>query len=318
MRAMAIEEFGGPDRIRLMDLPKPVLGPDYVLIKVAAAGVNPVDWKVREGRLANRFPHHFPLILGWDVAGTVEDAGPAVTAFAPGDEVVAYARKSCVELGTYAEYVTVAEDSVARAPADVGAAAAAALPLAGLTAWQSVTAALGVTSRERVLVHGGSGGVGSFAVQLLVGMGAEVLATASSANHDFLRSLGAKPIDRNGDLMEQVRSLAPEGVDAVLDIAGGPPAVEASLPLIRHGGRVTSIQKPPSLDNDSRARGLWARYVFVRPSGAQLAELVRRVDSGDLNIHLERTYPLHRAAEAQEMLRGPGSVRGKLSLVVDE
>lgn len=316
MKAMAIEEFGGPDRIRLMDLPKPVLGPDYVLIKVAAAGVNPVDWKVREGNLASRFPHHFPLILGWDVAGTVEDAGPAVTTFAPGDEVVAYARKSCVEFGTYAEYVTVAEDSVARAPSKVSLAAAAALPLAGLTAWQTVTA-LGVASGERVLVHGGSGGVGSFAVQLLAGLGAEVLATASSANHDFLRSLGAKPIDYSGDLKEQVRSLAPEGVDAVLDINGGPPAVEASLPLIRDGGRVTSIRKPPSFDNDSRARGLWGRYVFVRPSGAQLAELVGKVDSGDLVIHLERTYPLHRAAEAQEMLRGSGSVRGKLSLVVD-
>jgi NADPH:quinone reductase-like Zn-dependent oxidoreductase len=317
MRAMAIEEFGGPERIRLMDLPKPVLGPDYVLIKAAAAGVNPVDWKVREGGLANRFPHHFPLILGWDVAGVVEDVGPAVTRFAPGDEVVAYARKSCVEFGTYAEYVTVVEDWVSPAPAVVGAPAAAALPLAGLTAWQTVVTALGVTSGERVLVHGGSGGVGSFAVQLLVGLGAEVLATASSASHEFLESLGAKPIDRHGDLVEQVKALASEGVDAVLDIAGGPPAVEESLPLIRDGGRVTSIQKPPPLDDESRARGLWARYVFVRPSGAQLAELVRRVDSGDLIIHLERTYPLHQAAEAQEMLRGGGSVRGKLSLIVD-
>jgi NADPH:quinone reductase-like Zn-dependent oxidoreductase len=318
MRAMAIEEFGGPERIRLMELPRPVLGPDYVLIRVAAAGVNPVDWKVREGNLANRFPHHFPLILGWDVAGTVEEVGPAVKNFSPGDEVVAYARKSCVELGTYAEYVTVQEDWVARAPAEVGAPAAAALPLAGLTAWQSAVGALEAKSGERVLVHGGSGGVGSFAVQILVGLGADVLATASPENHEFLRTLGAQPIDRHGDLAEQVRSIASEGVDAVLDIAGGPPAVEASLPLLRDGGRVTSIQKPPSLDDHDRARGLWARYVFVRPSGVELAELVRRVDSGELVIHLDRTYPLHQAAEAQEMLRGTGSVRGKISLIVED
>jgi NADPH:quinone reductase-like Zn-dependent oxidoreductase len=316
MRAMAIEEFGGPDRIQLMDLPRPVLGPDYVLIKVAAAGVNPVDWKVREGNLTNRFPHHFPLILGWDVAGVVEDVGPAVTTFVPGDEVVAYARKSCVELGTYAEYVTVVDDWVAAAPTAVEASSAAALPLAGLTAWQCVTEALRVTGGERVLVHGGSGGVGSFAVQLLAGLGAEVFATASSPNHDFLRSLGAEPIDRHRDLAPQVKDLAPEGVDAVLDIAAGSAAAEASLPLLRDGGRITSIQKPVSLDEEDRKRGLSARYVFVRPSGSELAELVRRVDAGELVIHLERTYPLEEAAEAQERLR-TGSVRGKLSLTVE-
>ncbi|MDQ4149909.1 MAG: NADP-dependent oxidoreductase [Actinomycetota bacterium] len=299
-----------------MELPRPVLGPDYVLIRVAAAGVNPVDWKVREGRLVSRFPHHFPLILGWDVSGTVEDVGPAVTRFKPGDEVVAYARKSCVEFGTYAEYVTVLDEAVALAPRTTDLVAAGALPLAGLTAWQAITDALQVRAGEQVVVHGGSGGVGSFAVQLLVSLGAEALATASRANHDYLSNLGAKPLDRHADITEQVRALAPGGVDAVLDIAGGPDAVKASLPLLKDGGRVTSILKPPSLDDEGRRRGLMGRYIFVRPWGEQLSELVSRVDAGGLNIHLHGTYSLEDAAKAQEELQG-GGVRGKLALVVE-
>lgn len=316
MKAAAITEFGGPETIRLMDLPQPLVGPDIVLIRAAGAGLNPADYKIREGRMINRYPHHFPLVLGWDVAGVVEAVGPAVTSFQPGDRVCAYARKFCVQHGTYAEYVAVVEESVAPAPRSVDLVRAAALPLASLTALQIIHS-LEVVSGENVLIHGGSGGVGSFAVQLLAGMGVRVLATGSPQSHDFLESLGAVAIDRHGDVVRQVQGVAPEGVDVVMDLAGGPQVVRASLPVTRDGGRVGSILGPVVLGDDDAARGLRARYVFVRPYGGQLADLVARVDDGSLSIHLHATFSLEQAAEAQRALEA-GGIRGKLALTIGE
>jgi NADPH:quinone reductase-like Zn-dependent oxidoreductase len=313
MRAAAIEEFGGPDKIKVMDLPKPVFGPDCVLIKVAAAGVNPIDWKTREGRQTSRYPHHFPLILGYDVAGVVEEVGKAVTAFRPGDRVCANARKSCVEWGTYAEWVAVAEESVALAPTSVDPVHAAALPLAALTAWQIIEA-LQVNAGQRVLVHGGSGGVGTYVLQLLKELGVEVLATSGPAGQAHMRELGAAPLDRHTDVAEQVRSVAPEGVDAIADLAG-PDAVSPTLPVLKNGGRIVSILLPPPIGDEEKKRGVTGTYVFVRPYGHQLKELVQRVDSGILAIHVERTYPLEEAAEAHKALQG-GGIRGKIALIV--
>lgn len=315
MEAVAIEQFGGPEHIRLMQRPIPVCGPDQVLIKTAAAGVNPVDYKIREGRLAGRFPHHFPLILGWDVSGEVETVGPAVTSFVPGDRVVAYARKSCVEWGTYAQYVAVPEEAVAVAPSTVDMATAACLPLAALTALQMIRG-IRAGPGDTVLVHGGSGGVGSFAVQLLANLGAGVIATGSPSSHDLIRALGATPVDRHGDVPEQVRRLAPGGVEVVLDIAGGPEAVKASLPLIKQQGKVASLLSPPELDSGCLARQITGRYFFVRPNGAQLAELVTMVEEGVLLIHLHRSFALEAAADAHEMLQG-GGVRGKIALKLE-
>jgi NADPH:quinone reductase-like Zn-dependent oxidoreductase len=313
MRAAAIEEFGGPDKIKLMDLPKPVFGPDYILIRAAAAGVNPVDWKIREGRQMSRYPHHFPLILGWDVAGVVEDVGIAVTSFQPGDRVTAYARKSCVEWGTYAEWVTVAEEAAAIAPTSVDLSHAAALPLSALTAWQLIEA-LQVKQGQRVLVHGGSGGVGSYVLQLLKDLGVVVLATSGPNGQAFMRALGAIPLDRHSDVAEQVRSIAPEGVDAIADLAG-PTAVEATLPVLKDGGRIVSILLPPPIGDEEKKRGVTGRYIFVRPYGDQLEQLVDRVDAGILTIHVDRTYPLEQAAEAHQALQG-GGIRGKIALIV--
>lgn len=315
MRAAAIEQFGGPEQIRMMQRPIPVFGPDQVLIKAAASGVNPVDYKIREGRMTGRFPHHFPLILGWDVAGEVEAVGPAVTSFVPGDRVVAYARKSCIEWGTYASYVAVGEEAVAIAPSTVDMAAAACLPLAALTALQMIRG-IQAAPGDTVLVHGGSGGVGSFAVQLLKNVGAGVIATGSPPSHGFIRSLGGTPVDRHEDLLEQVRPLAPDGVEVMLDIAGGPEAVKASLPLIKDGGKVASLLSSPEPDAGSRARGIKGRYFFVRPAGAQLSELARMVEEGALVIHLHQSFPLEGAAEAHEMLQG-GGVMGKIALKLD-
>ncbi|MEX2551578.1 MAG: NADP-dependent oxidoreductase [Actinomycetota bacterium] len=313
MRAAAIEEFGGPDKIKVMDLPKPVFGPDCVLIKVAAAGVNPIDWKTREGRQTSRYPHHFPLILGFDAAGVVETVGAAVTKFRPGDAVIAYARKSCVEWGTYAEWVAVAEEAVAIAPGSVDLVHAAALPLSALTARQIVDA-LQVKRGERVLVHGGSGGVGTYVLQLLKELGVEVLATSGPMGQSHIQGLGAIPLDRHSDVAEQVRSVASEGVDAIADLAGAD-AVQPTLPILKDGGRIVSILLPPPIGDEETGRGVTGRYVFVRPYGDQLADLVKKVDSGLLTIHLERTYPLEQATESHKALQG-GGIRGKIALIV--
>lgn len=314
MKAAAINEFGGPDKIELMDLPPPLVGPDIVLVRAAAAGVNPADWKIREGRMTERYPHNFPLILGWDVAGVVEAVGAAVTEFKPGDRVCAYARKFCIGQGTYAEQVAVVEESVAPAPASLDLTAAAALPLASLTALQTIHA-VEAMSGETLLVHGGAGGVGSFAVQLLVEMGVTVLATGRQESAEYLLALGAVPVDRLGDVVRQVQAVAPDGVDAVLDLAGGPDAVRASLPVMKDGARVCSILGPPDLGGDGAARGLRSRYVFVRPYGGQLTDLVAKVDAGTLKVNLHATYPLEKAAEAHRALQA-GGVRGKIAITI--
>lgn len=314
MKAMVIDGFGGPEVLRLAEVDYPLMGPDQVLIRTRVAGVNPVDFKTIAGRQAQRYPHHFPLIPGWDVGGTVEATGNAVTRFQPGDDVVAFARKSCVQHGTYAQYVSVAEESVALAPKSVDMVAAAGLPLASLTALQVIQAAE-IDGEQVVLVHGGSGGVGSFAVQLLRDRGATVLATSGAASHDYLSGLGARPLDRHGDVPAAVRELFPDGVDAALDLAGGQDLVQLSLPLLKDGGRVASILAAPDIPSEHASRGVQGRYVFVRPYGDQLAGLVDMVDAGRLSVNVHRAFDLPEAADALRLLQG-GGIRGKLVLRV--
>ncbi|MGH9151166.1 MAG: NADP-dependent oxidoreductase, partial [Acidimicrobiales bacterium] len=192
MRAMAIDEFGGPELLHLADLPEPVIGPDVVLVRARAAGVNPVDYKVRKGGLANRYPCDFPLVPGWDVAGVVEATGPAVPELSEGDEVVGYVRRDHIRWGTYAELVPAPVRTLAPKPPSLSWAEAAALPLAGLTAWQALTRVLHVGKGDVVLVHAAAGGVGTFAVQLAQVLGARVVGTAGEANFAHLRRLGAE------------------------------------------------------------------------------------------------------------------------------
>ncbi|HET7487039.1 MAG TPA: NADP-dependent oxidoreductase [Acidimicrobiales bacterium] len=309
MHAIAISRYGGPEVLEPTELPSPPLGPDVVLVRTRAAGVNPVDYKAVAGGLEGGFPCHFPLVPGWDVAGTVEAAGPDVAEFAPGDEVIAYARRDDVQWGTYAELVPVPVRAVAPKPASTGWAEAGALPLAGLTAWQALERGLGVGAGDVVLVHAAGGGVGHLAVQLaLVRGAARVIGTASPSTFDFVRSLGAEPVAYGPGLAERVLDLVPGGVDAVLDLAGGE-ALAATPALLKPAGRLTSILEP---DTVAKLEG---RYVFVRPDGAQLAELGRLVDEGRLGVHLERTFPLDDAADAHRQLMDR-HVHGKLALML--
>ena len=290
-----------------MELPEPKVGPDVVLVRTRAAGVNPVDHKMREGGVDGRFPSHFPLVPGWDVAGTVEEVGPDVSEFRPGDEVIGYVRRDDVHWGTYTDLVPAPLRTLAAKPASAGWAEAAALPLAGLTAWQALTRGLDVGDGDVVLVHAAAGGVGSFAVQLAGVLGAaRVIGTASEGTHAYLRDLGAEPVTYGDGLAERVRELAPEGVTAVLDLVGGE-ALEVSADLLAPGGRLTSVREP------DKVKELGGRYVFVRPDGAQLAELSRLVDTGRLRIPIHETFPMERAADAQRLVEG-GHVHGKVVL----
>jgi NADPH:quinone reductase-like Zn-dependent oxidoreductase len=316
MRAMAITEFGGPDRLQPTELDDPIVGPDSVLIRVRAAGINPVDYKIRQGNLTGRIPHVFPVIPGWDAAGVVEQAGPAVTDFAPGDEVYAYCRKDFVRDGTYAELVSTRDYAVARKPARLSFEEAGGLPLAGLTALQLLRDAMDIKAGERVLIHAAAGGVGSFAVQIAKYDDAHVIATAGAANHDYLRELGADDVIdyASEDFVAAVRERYPDGIDAVADIVGGEVQERSAEVLAPGRGRLGSIIAPPD-EQALRDRGLRGHYVFVRPSASGLRVLAAMADAGRLRVHLSDVVPLDEAARAHETLEG-GHVRGKIVLRV--
>ena len=308
MKAIALQRYGGPEVLELLELPEPKVGPDSVLIRARAAGVNPVDFKVREGRLDGRIPAHFPLVPGWDVAGVVERVGPAVRTYRQGDEVIAYNRQDHLQWGTYAELVSAPVRTMARKPASLGWEEAAALPLAGLTAYQALTAGLELVAGETVLVHAAAGGVGSMAVQIARILRAEAIGTASPGNHDYLRSLGAHPVAYGNGLVEAIHQLRPDGVDAVLDLIGGP-VLAASLELLRLPHRVTSIVDAAGVGE------LGGRYVFVAPDTAELEQLCGWVDDGLLRVELAASFPLEQAADAHRLLEG-GHVRGKVVLTI--
>ncbi|MGW9265627.1 NADP-dependent oxidoreductase [Gordonia terrae] len=307
MRAITYDRFGGPDVLELTDLPTPKVGPDSVLVRVRASSVNPVDWKVREGYLAEIMDTVFPVVPGWDVAGVVEQVGLDTPEFEVGDEVFGYVRKDVVggEVagGTFAELVAAPVRTLAHKPSGWSFEEAAAVPLAGLTAYQTIRRA-GVQSGHTVLVHAASGGVGSFAVQIARSLGARVIGTASESNHEFLRTLGAEPITYGDGLADRVRGLEPEGVDVVLDYVGGD-ALDSVSDVLRHGGTVASI-------TDARARDEFGgHYVWVRPDSADLAELARLGEAGSLTPEIAEVFDLADAAGAHERSES-GHVRGKI------
>ncbi|MFF7588010.1 NADP-dependent oxidoreductase [Kitasatospora purpeofusca] len=305
MRAVTYDSYA-PDnsRLRYGEVPDPKVGPGQVLIQVRGASVNPVDWKVMAGGLDGMMDAVFPVVPGWDVAGVVTAVGPDTPEFAPGDEVMAYARKDVVQAGTFAEYVSVAAPSVARKPAALDWAQAAGLPLAGLTALRCLDR-LAVGPTDVLLVHGAAGGVGSLAVQLGRDRGARVIGSASERNHAFVRELGAEPVDYRDTLAERVRALAPDGVSAVADFVGG--QLDTTLAVLADGGRHVSIADPTVEQHG----GHW---IWVRPDGAKLAELAAVVDRGALTVEVAGTFPLERTGEAFDASR-TGHTRGKLVVV---
>lgn len=307
MRAVALDRYGSPEDLKVREVDDPRTGPDSVLVRVAAASINPVDYKIVQGLLDGAFPVLWPLVPGWDVAGEVVALGPAVRGLEVGQRVFGYARKDHLGGGSWAELVAVGARGIAPAPSSLDDVAASCLPLAGLTAWQSLVEVLQVGAGDTVLVHAATGGVGHLAVQIARSRGAEVIGTCSARNTDYLTSLGARAVEYGDGLVERVREVVPDGVDAVLDLVGGA-ALEASPELLRSSGRLVSIA-----DADTVQR-LGGTYVFVRPDVGQLAELARLADAGDLVPQVQSTYPLEQVAAAVK--ESAGGVRGKVVLTV--
>jgi NADPH:quinone reductase-like Zn-dependent oxidoreductase len=313
MRAIAEDTFGGP--IALMNLPTPEIGAGEVLIRVRAAGVNPFDWKVADGALEDQMKHCFPLIPGFDAAGVIEGVGAGVTELAEGDEVYGYLFKPVIGEGTYAEYVGAPAPIVARKPVTVGFAEAAALPTPGLTAMDLVDA-VDTREGETILIVGATGGVGSYATQLAARRGAHVIATARRTNAALVRELGAaETIDHTTeDLVDAVRMAQPGGIDAVIDVASDREALGRVSTLVNEGGRLASSVYAADMDGLAR-RGIGATNVSMQPDARRLEELSRMVDSGELSVRLDRTFPLEKAPEALEE-RKIGHIRGKIVLLI--
>jgi NADPH:quinone reductase-like Zn-dependent oxidoreductase len=304
MKAIRIHDYGNVDQLRYEDAPVPEIAPDEVLIRIHAAGVNPADWKSREGFMRQVRPLHFPAILGADAAGVVEKVGAAVARFKPGNSVVARVN------GAYAEFAAIKTDAVGRAPKGIPLVHAAGIPIAAGTAWTVLFETADLKNTKTILIQGGAGGVGTFAVQLAKLAGLQVIATTSTANRDFVESLGA---DRVIDYTKEDVARAVEGVDLVLDTVGGE-VLKQSLPLVRRGGQLLSIVAPPD-EAAAKERGVDARFVRSNLTGIKLEEIGGLIDAGKLRIIVEREFPLAEAKAAHRLIE-TGHVRGKIILRV--
>ncbi len=307
MKALVYRDFGGNDRFEITEVDRPHNGPDTLVVRVVAAGLNPVDYKVREGYLRGAIDTLLPAVPGWDVAGIVEQTGLDTPEFAVGDAVLAYARADVVRHGSLAEFMPVPVRTATRKPEGLSFEQAAALPLTGLTALQAIERA-GVTRGDTVLIHGAAGGVGSFGVQLANLRGARVVGTASAHNHDYLRGLGAIPLAYGEGLVAAARAAVPQGFDVILDFAGGA-SLDTTADLLAPDGRVASIADP-------RAKTEFGgHYLWVRPDADQLSELAGLAAAGDLQVEIAATYPLSDAAAAYAQLE-EGHTRGKIVVTI--
>ena len=313
MKACTIEKFGGRDQLKITDLPTPEAGDGEVLIRIHAAGVNPVDWKIREGRLIDMFPHVFPLILGWDLAGVIEAVGHSARRFAPGDEVYAYARRPVAQNGTYAEYIALPESYVTHKPANLSMPEAASIPLTALTAYQALFDAGRLNEGQSVFILGASGGVGSSAVQLAAVKGARIIALASSRNRDYLKSLGAETVIdyERGDFIQSLGEVVPNGVDLVFDCHGGDTLERGQL-CARVGGSLVSITE--MVDEESlRQRDVRFAFTFVEPNVPQLDHIRELIQSGRFRANVTQAFTLDQVAKAHEKIE-TGHTRGKIVL----
>jgi NADPH:quinone reductase-like Zn-dependent oxidoreductase len=313
MRAAVIDGYGGPDRFRIAEVEAPQPGPGQLLVRVRAAGVNPVDWKIRRGSLRMVLPARFPLILGYDIAGEVEAVGPEVARFEPGDPV--YAMLDGRHGGGYAEYALVGESAAAPKPERLTFEEAAAIPVAALTALQALRDKGELAQGELVLVNGGSGGVGHFAVQIAVALGARAVAVASRSNQEFLRELGA---ERAISYEEEDFTRDDETFDVVFDAVANSSFQDCSLILGEGGVYITTTPGPSDILRGvaSSIAGLLgparrSRWVRVHPSGEDLAFLGRLADLGRLRPVIDQVFPLELIREAHEASEG-GHVRGKV------
>ncbi|MEV5530466.1 NADP-dependent oxidoreductase [Streptomyces prunicolor] len=305
MRRVMQSRLGGPDVLEVVEVDVPQPGPTEVLVEVKAAGVNPVDWKVRTGGGLGEPP----FSVGWDVSGVVAAVGAGVTRFRPGDEVFGMPRFPA-EAGAYAEFVTAPSRHLVLKPPGMSHVQAAGLPLAGLTAWQALVTVAGVAVGARVLVPAAAGGVGHLAVQIAKARGAYVIATASGAKHDFVRGLGA---DEVIDYTSAVVSSQVRDVDVLL--ATVPGQIRDLAEVLVPGGRVLALN---GADADAvqwaAQSGLRAGFMLVEPDRADLEALALLAGESRITVHIDRTFPLDQAADAHR-LGEEGRTTGKIVLI---
>jgi NADPH:quinone reductase-like Zn-dependent oxidoreductase len=311
MKAIVIHEYGGPEVLKYEDVPRPEPKEDQILVRVIAAGVNPVDGLIRSGMFGKDSKAAFPMILGGDIAGVVDKVGSKTTKFKAGDPVFAYV--SLENNGGYAEYAVTTERETALKPKSLTYVEAAAVPIVALTAWQALVDTAKLRPGQTVLIHGGSGGVGTFAIQIAKARGARVIATASTANQDLLKQLGAHvAIDYTKQKFEDVA----KDVDVVLDSIGKD-TLARSYAVTKKGGFIVSLVARPDRDELSK-RGIRGTALSVEPNSDELAEIGKLIDDGKIKVIVSQTFPLSEATKAQEQV-ATGHTRGKIVLkVADE
>ncbi|WP_407854930.1 NADP-dependent oxidoreductase [Enterococcus hailinensis] len=307
-RAVIIEEYGHADQLKESTVTLPQLGEHQVVVKVAATSVNPIDWKLREGYLAQMMPWDFPIILGWDVAGEIVEIGSAVTDWKVGQKV--FARPETTRFGTYADYTIVDDHLLAVKPENVSFEDAAAVPLAGLTAYQALFTHGQLKAGEKVLIHAGAGGVGIYAIQLAKNAGATVITTASEKNHALLKELGAdQVIDYHTTDFSEVLT----DIDLVFDTMGGDTQADSFKVLKSDGGLISIVGDP---DEALAKKVAVAKSIWLQPDGKQLQEIADLMEAGKVKSVVGHTYPLtaEGVKEAHE-LSATHHAKGKIVLV---
>lgn len=328
MKAFVLERYGKKRALRLAEMPRPALCDDEVLVEVHAAGVNLLDSKIRDGEFKLLLPYRLPIVLGHDVAGVVVETGPQARRFKVGDEV--YARVDDFRIGTFAEFVPVRESSLALKPAGLTMEQAASIPLVGLTAWQALVERAGLKKGQKVFVQAGSGGVGSFAIQLARHLGASVATTTSAANVALVKGLGAElAIDYKTQDFEDVL----HGYDVVLNSQDGK-TLDKSLRVLRHGGKLVSISGPPDpafgeeiaasgfvklvmrllssgVRRQARRLGVAYSFLFMKANGAQLQQITRLLDEGAIRPVIDRVFPFDATNDALAYVEA-GRAKGKV------
>jgi NADPH:quinone reductase-like Zn-dependent oxidoreductase len=302
MKAIRIHQYGGPEELKLEDVPRPQPGAGEVLIRVHAAGVNPIDWKIRAGYVKDFMPVPMPFIPGIDISGVVEATGPGVTRFKKGDEVFG------VGGAGYAEFAVAKESELALKPASLDHVHAAAVPVVASTTWQALFKVAGLKTGQKLLVHGAAGGLGIFAVQFAKAKGARVIGTASGRHQSFLRELGVdEPIDYAKTKFEDVA----RDVDVVLDTQGGD-TQQRSWKVLKKGGVLVSVVQPPS-EEEGAKHGVKAVMFRRQANTGELSEIAKLIDSGSVRVVVETVLPLSEARRAQELSQA-GHIRGKIVL----
>lgn len=312
MKAVLIDSYGGVDKLVLKDVPMPIPGDDEILMRVLAAGVNPADTKIREGNaFASLYRDPFPLILGWDASGVIEEVGKNVTTFKPGDAVFGMIGFP-YEGGAYSEFIVVRQDEVALKPKSLDHIEAAALPLAALTAWQALFDAADLKTDDKVLIHAGAGGVGHLAIQMARWRGAYVISTCAKRDIDFLKEIGAnEAIDYQTQSFEELVHEA----DVVIDSVGGE-TQDRSWQVLKKGGILVTIMEPPP-KGKAEEYGVRGIRVFVERNTDDLSEIAKLASEGLLTPHIYKVFSLSEAKKAHELIE-KGETRGKIVLKIAE